>query len=124
MNTYGHKVLEDVPNLRDNLRMYTVTGAERVRPSLLWEYDLTSFDWQAMRAIVVQRVCERGLLTDFYGILRLYGYKAIQEIIRNEIKCFYNSIDLEFTCFLFNIEITETHAYKHTEERHKKLDLP
>lgn len=124
MNTYGHKVLEDAPKLRDDLRMYTVTGAERVRPSLLWEYDLTHFNYQAMRAIVVQRVCERGLKEDFYAILRLYDYETIQKIIRDEIKCFYNSIDLEFACFLFNIEITETHAYKHTEERYKKLDLP
>ena len=45
----------------------------KVRPSLLWEFDLNRFNWQSMRDIVVQRVLERGRMDDFYAILNLYG---------------------------------------------------
>lgn len=32
----------------------------KVKASLLWEYDLSDFDWQYMRALVVERVIQRG----------------------------------------------------------------
>lgn len=122
MRTYGHKVLEEVPNLRTELQMPTnMTGLEKVHSSLLWEYDLSNFDWNDMRDIVVQRVCERGHLTDFYAILKLYGYNTIREIIKGEIKSFYTTVDLEFACYLFNIEITETKAYHHKKKRYEIL---
>ena len=35
-------------------------GAE-ISPSLLWEYDMSRFDWYAMRTVVMQRVIEQGL---------------------------------------------------------------
>jgi hypothetical protein len=123
MKAYGHKVLEEVPNLRTELQEPTnMTGLEKVSSSLLWEYNLSNFDWDDMRAIVVQRVCERGHLSDFYAILQCYGYNTICEIIKNEIKSFYNPIDLNFACYLFNIDVKETIAYNHTIKRHKVLN--
>ena len=44
-----------------------------VSPSLLWEYDLSDFDWWKSRKVVVQRVLERGGLRDYYAAFRLYG---------------------------------------------------
>ena len=44
-----------------------------ISPSLLWEYDLSHFDWWKSRKIVVQRVIERGWLKDFYAAFNLYG---------------------------------------------------
>lgn len=38
-----------------------------VSPTLLWEYDLSDFDWWKSRKIVVQRILERGWLKDFYA---------------------------------------------------------
>ena len=40
-------------------------GRNTVSPTLLWEYDLTHFDWQRSRKIVVQRIIERGWLLNF-----------------------------------------------------------
>ena len=42
----------------------TYTGDSSISPSLLWEYDLSHFDWWKSRKIVVQRVIERGWLKD------------------------------------------------------------
>jgi hypothetical protein len=123
MKTYGHQVLKEIPNLQQELQAPTKsTGTEQVSKVLLWEYDLKCFNWDYMRAIVVQRVCERGHLTDFYAILQLYGYETIKCIIKNEIKCFSSPYDLEFACYLFNIEITETKSYHHAEKRNKIFD--
>lgn len=33
--------------------------------SLLWEYDLSDFNWYDMRTLVMQRVIERGWKNDF-----------------------------------------------------------
>jgi len=33
---------------------------DTISKSLLWEYDLTNFDWDDMKTVVVQRVIERG----------------------------------------------------------------
>lgn len=54
----------------------------RIRESLLWEYDLSRFDWQAMRLIVVQRVVERGRMEDFYALLNMYGIEGVRESIK------------------------------------------
>ena len=48
-------------------------GKHQVSKTLLWDYDLSSFDWQKYRAEVVKRVVELGRLSDFYAIFDLYG---------------------------------------------------
>lgn len=78
MEKFGHKVLEEVPDLKEELKSPTkMTGLEKVSPSLLWEYNLDNLDWEEMSRIVIQRVCERGHLSDFYAILkaiRIFSY--------------------------------------------------
>lgn len=73
-----------------------------LRRSLLWEYDWDKIDWQAMKPIVVQRVLERGRISDFYAILNLYGLKAVKETF-----CqlpYMNKKDINFVCTIFGIK--------------------
>jgi len=49
---------------------------------LLWEYDLSSFDFQKSRFIVIERVIERGQLSDWQFIWKKYGKKEIIEVAR------------------------------------------
>ena len=35
-------------------------NGHHINPSLLWEYDMSTFDWQRSKTIVVQRVVELG----------------------------------------------------------------
>ncbi len=51
-------------------------------PGLLWEYDLSRFDYLKMSNIVVQRVVERGMPEDWYAALNLYGKDGMKEAIR------------------------------------------
>ena len=58
-------------------------GDFSISPSLLWEYDLSHFDWWKSRKIVVQRVIERGWLKDFYAAFNMYGgIEGFREIIK------------------------------------------
>jgi hypothetical protein len=85
-----------------------------VKPSLLWEYDLTEFDYQAMRRVVVQRVIERGWPDDFYAIFNLYGedevYQAVKEI------AYLNPIDLNFVHVVFGIPLEELKCYQNKDK--------
>ena len=77
----------------------------RIRESLLWEYDLSRFDWQAMRLIVVQRVVERGRMEDFYALLNMYGIEGVRESIK-EIPVM-SPKDMSFVCSVFDIKKEE-----------------
>ena len=80
-----------------------------VRPSLLWEYDLSNFDWQQMRNEVVQRVLERGRMDDFYAILNLYGEEGVKAALR-EIP-YMNDKDMNFACIAFGLRKEDLRCY-------------
>ena len=81
----------------------------RIRESLLWEYDLSRFDWQAMRLIVVQRLVERGRMEDFYALLNMYGIEGVRESIK-EIPVM-SPKDMSFVCSVFDIKKEELKCY-------------
>lgn len=81
----------------------------RIRPSLLWEYELDGFDWLAMRNIVVQRVIERGRINDFYAALNLYGLSGFKEGVKNIP--YMNSKDKTFVCSVFGIKKNKLTCY-------------
>ena len=47
--------------------------SQLISSSLLWEYDLTDFDWDKSKCIVVERVIERGRPEDYRGAINRYG---------------------------------------------------
>ncbi len=94
---------------------YTKHNIKEVNPKLLWEYDLTDFDYQDMRNVVVQRVIERGWPEDFYAILNLYGEQGVREAIK-EIPIL-NSVDMSFASEVFNIPLKELRCYKEKQSK-------
>jgi hypothetical protein len=81
-----------------------------IRPSLLWEYDLTHFDWLKMRTIVVERVLERGRREDFYAMLNLYSLRGVKEALK-EVP-YMNNRDMNFACHAFGLRKEELKCYK------------
>ncbi|HHT22024.1 MAG TPA: hypothetical protein GXZ87_01760 [Bacteroidales bacterium] len=93
---------------------------KEISKSLLWEYDLSKFDWDAMRVLVVQRVIERGWLDDFYAMIRLYGgIENVREIIK-EIPAL-SPKDMNFVVHFFEIEKEELKCYTRKQLREKHL---
>ncbi|HQU61047.1 MAG: hypothetical protein KDD02_21115 [Phaeodactylibacter sp.] len=48
-----------------------------ISPHLLWEYDLSSFDFDKSKRIVIERVIERGTLEDWREMIRYYGEEKV-----------------------------------------------
>ncbi len=81
----------------------------QIRSSLLWEYDLSRFDWNDMRMIVIQRIIERGRITDFYAALNLYGIAGFKETIKKIP--YLNAKDIAFVCEVFGLKKGELKCY-------------
>lgn len=90
----------------------------KLNPKLLWEYNLSNFDYQDMRNVVVQRVIERGHFNDFYAMLNLYGEDGVIEAIK--VLPYLNDIDMNFVSVVFNIPLTKLKCYekKQLPQRH------
>ena len=72
-----------------------------LNPKLLWEYDLTNFDFQNMRNVVVHRVIERGHFSDFYAMLNLYGEDGVIQELKKVP--YFNDMYMNFVSVVFNI---------------------
>ncbi|MBR8712296.1 DUF6922 domain-containing protein [Porphyromonas levii] len=91
-----------------------------ISPSLLWEYDLSNFDWWASRKLVVQRVIERGWKSDYEAAYKLYGgKKGFREIIK-EIP-YLSPIDMNFVCNYFDLKKEELQCYTNQQLKKKRL---
>lgn len=100
---------------------YKKYGTCSVSPSLLWEYDLSDFDWWKSRKIVVQRILERGWLEDYYVGFNLYGgIEGFREIIK-EIP-FLSPRDMNFACIVFDLKKEDLKCYTRKLSRERLLN--
>jgi hypothetical protein len=51
----------------------------QIRPHLLWEYDLSNFDYTSSAQVVIERVIEHGTIPEWREILRFYGRARVLE---------------------------------------------
>jgi len=78
---------------------------------LLWDVDWNTFDMQKGRALVAERVVERGTLEDFYAMFSLYGgLKRVRDIYKNEVHSL-SPRALAFICVAFNLKKEEMRCY-------------
>ena len=78
---------------------------------LLWDMDIQHFDLQKGRALVAERVAERGNLEDFYAMFSLYGgVENVRDIYKNEVYSL-NSRALAFICAAFDLKKEEMKCY-------------
>jgi hypothetical protein len=82
----------------------------KLNPGLLWEYNLSEFDFRKMRTIVAQRVVERGWPDDWYAALNLYGLNGMKKAI---IAIPYlNDKDMHFVSCVFQIPLSKLKCYE------------
>jgi len=78
---------------------------------LLWDVDMQRFDFQKGRALVAERVAERGNIEDFYAMFSLYGdVDKVRDIYKNEVREL-SSRALAFICIAFNLKKEEMRCY-------------
>lgn len=90
-------------------------------PSLLWEYDIDRFDWDKGRAIVAQRVIERGRKADYEAAYQLYGGKEGFREILKEV-AYFSPIDFRFVCVYYHLEKEELLCYRRQRLREAHLN--
>jgi hypothetical protein len=76
---------------------------------LLWEFNLTDFDYEDMRDIVVERVIQRGWPNDWYFMLNRYGVDGVKAAIKNI--GYLNDRDMQFVSHQFNIPLNIMKCY-------------
>ena len=52
-----------------------------IRPHLLWEYNLETFNWQKSYKIVIERVIQLGTLEDWREMMSFYSLEQIHETV-------------------------------------------
>ena len=96
-------------------------GNRKPNHSLLWEYDMDTFDWQKSKVLVAQRVVEMGEPEDFFAAFDLYGgISGFREILK--IVPHFNDIDMHFVCTLFDLKKEELRCY--TKKQSNPANLP
>lgn len=98
--------------LFDAYRKYAET---KINPTLLWEYDLSKFDYSEMRNMVVQRVVERGWPKDWFAILNLYGEEGVKEAIKS--LPYLNEKDIQFVSTVFQIPLQQLACFTKKQSR-------
>ena len=94
---------------------------QKISPTLLWDYDLSSFDWEKGKVIVVQRIVERGWDSDFYAAMQLYGgLEAFIEIVKQVP--YLNERDMNFVSKAFQIDLNDLQCYKNKQYREQLLN--
>ena len=98
------------------------TAQLQINRGLLWDYDLSCFDWTAMRRVVVQRVIERGREEDFLAIFSLYGgIEGVREIVRDEV-AWLSPKDMSFAYRIFGLKKEDLKCYTRAQSRAKLLN--
>jgi hypothetical protein len=86
-----------------------------INPALLWEYDLSDFDFGQMRNLVVQRVIERGWPDDWYFVLNYYGEEEVKKAIRTIP--YLNDKDMNFVSTVFEIPLSKMKCYTNKQSQ-------
>ena len=93
----------------------------KVSPTLLWDYDLSTFDWEKGKVIVVQRIVERGWDNDFYAAMQLYGgLEAFIEIVKQVP--YLNERDMNFVSKALQIDLNDLQCYNNKKYREQLLN--
>ena len=69
-----------------------------IRKHLLWEYNWEEIDFPKLATVVIERVIERGNITDWKEIIRFYGKAKIRTIAKKSTRL--NKKNKQFT-FIF-----------------------
>jgi len=68
-----------------------------ISPSLLWEYDLATFDFDRSRRVVIERIIARGSMEEWRVMKQFYGVESVLDIVSSSKQL--SKRDREFASF-------------------------
>ena len=82
-----------------------MTKPNIINPTLLWEYDLETFNYVKSYKIVIERVLQRGNLIEWREMVHLYTREQILETI--ELIAQLDRKEKEFSRFFLNYDFLD-----------------
>lgn len=102
------------------MRQFASPNRRSISSALLWDQDLSHFDWQANRVLVVQRVIERGWPDDYCAAFDLYGgEQGVREIIKDIP--YLSDKDIHFVCAYFDLPKEQLKCYTTKQSRQARF---
>ena len=89
---------------------------------LFWDTPFDKIDWEKNYLMVIERVVERGNEQEWQEINRFYGEWKVRYTLLNEAT-FWLEGTMEKACNLLNSPKEHLYCFKHSERRHKKIEL-
>ena len=83
---------------------------DKLDPALFWDLDMNKFDPAKAPNIVVQRVVERGMVSDWQAMFNMFGVDEVKKIIRD--LSYLSDRNMSFVSILFEIPINELKCFK------------
>lgn len=76
------QVFYEIKEEKRKQHLASTPDLRKFRPALFWDTTMDKIDWVKQKRAVIERVWERGTLSEKKEILRFYGKAAIKQIIK------------------------------------------
>jgi addiction module HigA family antidote len=77
------QVFYDIKQERQKQQSSDVPDIKKFRPALFWDTDLEKINWISQKKAVIERVLERGTLSEKKEIVRFYGKDEVKRIAKS-----------------------------------------
>ena len=82
----------------------------KLRPSLFWDVDVETMDFQKHRISIIERITLRGRWEKFQAMLAFYGKETVKNTLLNIH--YLDKVTLTFCSAIFDVPKTEFRCYK------------
>jgi len=87
-----------------------VAFKESLSDHLFWDVDKSKLDPQSSKSLVISRILEYGLTSDWESALKFYGKNIILEVAK-ELKSL-DPVALHFISAVFEVDLNEFRCYR------------
>lgn len=80
------QVFYDIKEEKRKQSLVSTPDLKKFRPALFWDTTMDKIDWIRQKRAVIERVWERGTLSEKKELLRFYGKAAIKQVTNTKNK--------------------------------------
>jgi addiction module HigA family antidote len=77
------QVFYDIKQERQKQQLSDIPDIKQFRPALFWDTNLKKINWISQKKAVIERVLERGTLSEKKEIVRFYGKTEVKRIAKS-----------------------------------------
>jgi addiction module HigA family antidote len=77
------QVFYDIKQEKQKKQPFSIPDIKQFRPALFWDTDIKKINWTNQKRAVIERVLERGTLSEKKEIIRFYGKDEVKRIAKS-----------------------------------------